>query len=981
MRFTPVLILIFLASFFAATPVQGQWLKMIESSDNLYNEAKKEIELKHYQKAIYMCNKAIDISPKNLDIHLLLGHAYSLAGKIDSARIELNYVINRNPRYRDAYIYLVNMEDLACNYLQALEYADMGLKYFPNDRDILLKKLNIYVKMGDWMESNRLADYLFDRFSADPYIRSVYLDYKLAVARQYSHRGYIEIAKRAYEAVLEQDPLNKEALSAIFALDVRSGNYESSLAYTNRALTSTPNSYEYLMKKVSILEAMARYVEAIMVVDKLMKLYPTNSDVQRLNTYIHMEAGRFYMKTDPYLLFAGVLERDPGNRDALTYIINICFSRGNHDLALQWVNFGLKTFPGDYDLLKRKLGILDDMKRYGAASAIAETLFKDNPTDVNKMNFLELRTLSAKQYMNEMEYDSAIVALRSVLFYDRSNVAATNYLINIYLAQKRYDDALRAIDDALVYYPADEHLMFKKAVVLDGYQRYSDAAAISKQLLEAHPENRQYLASLIEYSLAAGRQAMQYDDYYNTLKVLRDVLDRQPDNVDALNYIINIESAIRNYDSALYYVDQGLRYYPDSKDFLFRKSLVYADAKQYKTAYEISGDLFKSYPYNIKYRSAFMEQHLGAGREYLENLNKDSALVEFYQALEVAPKDTIPLYYTINLLYDLKQYDTALALLDRGRRFYPQNHFFLHRKAQVLEAMEEFELAWRTADTLAKMSLYPKHIDYAALLYARRLRNEIGLFYLHSKIIQNTALPPSINSIATLQYGRFSSKTTLYLRMNYAGRLNGTGYQFEAEAYRKHNKVWYSWGAFAWSPTPLVFPELRLGYSINKSFKKAWAGELGARYLKLMNNSRSISPLVGISKEIKDFWLNLKVYYMDLNYNDTASDSTIKGEYLSAILTARYYPRDIRTEWFSAFAGYGNVPDDFSTNYFLSGFSQYKTVSCGVGYRRQFHYRTTFGINASWYNMKTELRDPTLLTNIDVFRNQYDIYLTLLRKF
>ena len=209
--------------------------------------------------------------------------AFSLAGKVDSARIELNYVINKSPRYRDAYIYLVNMEDLACNYLQALEYADMGLKYFPNDRDLLLKKLNIYVKMGDWMESNRLADYLFDRFSADPFIRSVYLDYKLSVARQYSHRGYIEIAKRAYEAVLEQDPLNKEALSAIYALDIRSGNYESSLAYTNRALQSTPNSYEYLMKKVAILDAMSRYVEAIAVVEKLMKLYPTNADVQRLN--------------------------------------------------------------------------------------------------------------------------------------------------------------------------------------------------------------------------------------------------------------------------------------------------------------------------------------------------------------------------------------------------------------------------------------------------------------------------------------------------------------------------------------------------------------------------------------------------------------------------------------------------------------------------------------------------------------------------
>ncbi|MCF8451033.1 MAG: tetratricopeptide repeat protein [Taibaiella sp.] len=964
MRFTLRLMLFAVVIFFSA-PVSGQWLKMIESSDNLYNEAKKEIELKHYQKAINMCNKALDISPKNLDIRLLLGNAFALAGKIDSARLELNYVIQKNPKYRDAYIYLINMESAACNYLQALEYADMGLKYFPNDRDILLKKLDIYIKMGDWIESNKLADYLFDRFSTDPYIRSVYLDYKLAVARQYSHRGYIEIAKRAYEAVLEQDPLNKEALTAIFSLDIRSGNYESSLAYTNRALQSTPNSYEFLMKKVSILDAMSRYVEALEVVERLMKLYPNNSDVLKLNSYIRMTAGRFYMNTDPYLLFSGVLDRDPGNMEALNYTINIAFSRGMLPEALQWINFGLKRSPNDYELLKKKLGILESMKRYGAASSIAEKMFKDNPTSYNKENYLELRTLAAKQYMNDMEYDSAIVALKSVLFYDRSNVAAVNYMISVYSLQKRYDDALRAIDEALVFYPNDENLLFKKAGVLEGYQRYSDAAKISKQLLEAHPENRQYLASLIEQSLAAGRQSMQYDDYYNTLKVLKEVLDKQPDNVDALNYIINIESAIRDFDSAMFYVDQGLRYYPESKDFLFRKSLVYADAKQFRTAYEISGDLFREFPYNGRYRSAYMEQRLGSGREYLDSNNKESALEEFYKALEVSPKDTIPLYYTINLLYDMKQYDTAISLLNRGRRHYPQNAFFLYRKAEVLQAQKKYDEAWRNADTLAKMTLNPKHLDLAALLFSFRMRNEIGLFYLHSRIIDASNLP-KINSIATVQYSRFFNRGVLNFRVNYAGRITGTGFQFEAETYYNHSKKWYSYAIASYSPDITIFPQVKLGYSINRGFNKGYSGELGIRYLQLSGGTL-ISPVAGISKEIKDFFLNFKFYYQDLNFNDT-----IRNTYYSGIFTARYYLRDNRTEFFSAMAGYGNVPDDFSTNYFLSQVASFNTVSCGVGYRRQIYYLTTFGINAAWYNIKT---------NETIFRNQYDIYVSLQRRF
>ena len=94
----------------------AQWLKKSESSDELYKEAKREIEIKHYQRAIGLCNRALDISPHNLDLHLLLGRSYGLAGKIDSARLELNYVLQKNPKYRDAYVYLVNIETVACNY-------------------------------------------------------------------------------------------------------------------------------------------------------------------------------------------------------------------------------------------------------------------------------------------------------------------------------------------------------------------------------------------------------------------------------------------------------------------------------------------------------------------------------------------------------------------------------------------------------------------------------------------------------------------------------------------------------------------------------------------------------------------------------------------------------------------------------------------------------------------------------------------------
>ena len=947
----------------------AQWLKKTESSDDLYKEAKKEIELKHYQKAINLCNKAIDISPRNLDIYLLLGRSFALAGKVDSARIQLNYVIQKSPKYKDAYIYLVNIEVVACNYSQALEYADMGLKQFPNDRDILLKKLDIYNKEGDWIESNKLSEYIFDRFSSDSYVRSIYLDYKLTLARQYSHRGYIEIAKHAYESVLEQDPLNKEALQAVFALDVRSGNYESSLAYTNRALQSTPNSYEFLLKKISILDAMSRYVEAIAVVEKLLKLYPSNPEVQKMNIYLRMEAGRYYMNTDPYLQFQAVLDKEPSNRDALNYVINIAYSRGLLNDALTWVNFGLKRSPNDRELLTRKMGALEGLKKYGPASSIAETIYKSSPTPANKGNFIELRTLSAKQFINDMDYDSAAIALKSVLFYDHSNITAINYLISAYTLQKRYDDALHTIDEALTYYPGDEKLLYKKAGVLEAYQKYADAAIISKQLLQKYPESRQYLISFVEQSLEAGRQSLQYDDYYGTVNILKEVLEKQPDNVDALNYIINIESSFKQYDSAIYYCDQALRYYPDNKDFQLKKSSVYADAKMYREAYAISGNLYSNYPYNNRFRNAYMDQLLASGKQYLANDYPDSALIEFYKALAVAPSDTTTLAYTINLLIAQDQYDTATALIERGRALYPNNPFFLLKRAVLLEKLQQWEQAWRSADTLSKMTpLDTKNLDYARYLYSRRLRNEIGLSYLRSRIMDTTHI--NLNSIATLQYTRRFGKGSLTGRVNYAGRYIGTAFQYELEAYYNFTPKWYIFAVGAYSDNNIIFPKYRLGLSLYHAFPRGYEAEIGARYLKALSGS-FVSVLGGIGREVNDFYYNLRGYIINLTRTDNTTSL-----YYSAILTSRWYLNE-RKEYISAIAGYGTAPDDFSINYDLSHILAYNTISVGAGYSKQILYRTTVGIFGSWYNMKTGIDR----FGAGTYRNQYDIYITMLRKF
>jgi len=978
MRSTPKLVLLLLLTLVCFRSY-GQWLKNSGSSDDLYKQAKNELDQKppHYQRAINLCHEAIEISPSNLDIHLLLGNALGQAGKVDSARIELNYVIQKNPKYKEAYIYLVNIEAVACNYLQALEYADMGLKYYPNDRDLLLRKLDIYRKEGDWIESSKLADYLFERYSTDSYIRSVYLDYKLTLARQYAHRGYLEISKRAYEQVLEQDPLNKEALQAVYTLDVRSGNYESSLSLTNRALQSNPGSYEFLMKKIGILMEMSRYEEASEVAEKLLKQYPSNPEVQKLVVYTHMEAGRYFLNTDPYMQFQAALDKEPGNIDALNYLINIAFSRGLLADALQWVNLALKHSPDNQELNRKKLGILTDLKRYDQASRLAKTIYKENPSEANKQNYLDITLQAARMYLTQNEYDSATIALNSILFYDHHNMVAFNELINTYILEKRFDDALHAIDEALTYYPGDEQLLFKKAATLEAYQHYAEASVITKELLSKYPESRQYLVSFVQQSLAASRQSMQYDDYYGTIAILQQVLDKQPENMDALNYMINIQDANKHFDSAIYYTDQALNYYPNDKDLLLKKSSVYTDAHDYVSATDISGGLYADYPYNIRYRDVYKDQLLLAGQQYIINNDQDSALLEFNRALEVAPTDTQALYSTINLYITRGEFDLAMPLIQRGRYYYPNMPYFLLKRANIYEMQKNWEDAWHSVDTLVKLTPYDtKNIAYAEFLYGHFLKNEVGVLYLHTKIFNIDSSNNDVYGVAAIQYSRKYDRGTITARVDYAGRPTGTGYMFEGETYFNINTKWYAYGIAGWSPDGSIFPTDHFGLSVFHSFNRGWDVELGGRSLDA-DSGKVYSGVASISREMKEFYVNLRGYYIDL-VSKTEKDGVpvnpnqLGKSYYSAILTTRVFV-DNRASYFSGIVGYGTAPDDFSLNYELSNILQYPTVSAGMGFSKQFHYKTTVGLFGTWYNMK--------LSPLNTYQNQYDISITVLHRF
>jgi len=554
----------------------------------------------------------------------------------------------------------------------------------------------------DRRSADHWAEGLYDRYYTDTSVIRFYINYKLENARRYLKNGNYARARYDYGKVLEEAPSNKEAIDALYNLELRSGNKQAALDMTNRVLETDPRSYSYLLQKLSLLEELKRYPEAIETLQLLQRYYPNTPALQQLQQSLQMASGRFYLKQDPYLQFQSILIQSPSNREAIDYAINLASSKGLYTDALAFENNALRYYPGDISLLLKKAGTLENLHQYVQAATVAEEIFNRQPSSVNKSRLVELTLLAGKQYQLEMDPDSAWQAFNRVLKWVPNHPSALQYSVNLLASRKQFKTALNLLDGALRQYPADKTLLFKKADMLFQSGAIADALAITTQLAQAEPGNTVYSNMLIEQALALGRLYMQSEDYDAAHEPFKIVLASDTSNMEALNALVNLESASHHYDSALYYVNRTLALQQDDKNLLLKKAGILESMQSFSEASNITGDLYKRYPYSSQLRQIYLDQLLAAGRNFNRNQQPDSALMEFSKALQVNPADSNALMYNINILNEKGAFDTALTLVNRGLSHYPQSEYFMLKRAVILENKQAYPEAFKAADSVSK---------------------------------------------------------------------------------------------------------------------------------------------------------------------------------------------------------------------------------------------------------------------------------------
>jgi tetratricopeptide (TPR) repeat protein len=969
--------------------------------DEIYEEAVRQTERKNYPKAIELAKKAVERYPNNVDYNLLLGRLYVLTRDYKRARPYIIKVLDKSPKYRDAYFYAINIELGEGNPTQAIGYCNRALMRFPDDLEFNVKKLSILDADKKFTAGNALAEDIIRKYPDRQTAQNAWVAHHEEAGKYYRDKGLLTQARYHFEQALKIAPDNQDAVNYLAGLNVRTGDHRSALEQVNLALASNPTSYDLLMRKMALLQEMHQYADATAVLKTLKKHYPNDAKVRQMDVELKLDASRYYEHTDPYVLYQSVLESSPGNREALNKLIAISMDRGVYRNALEWINKGLKTSPGDATLLAKKADVLEILNnKTEAANIVNELWAKDPSNEALRTRASELKVASGKYYLTEKLYDKALQEFESALNIDPSNADAVGLIANLYIEQKDYENALRALNMALQYREDDEQLLLKKASVLADAGRYNEAFPVISTLIAQHPDNPRYGAILTEQQMQAGRLLMNSDEMEKALRQFKQALQISPQNRDALTYIVNLESGIGRPDSALRYVNLALQYYPDDKDFLLKKVSVLSEQKQYRQAYGIAAKLMQEYPYNKAYRAAYIDNLVSSGLAYQRREVWDEALAEFNKVLAISPYDSTALYAAINLYNAQKQYDSALALVDKGLRYYAGNLHLTRQRAVTLENKRMYADAAAEADKLVAAQPSQRNIDYANYLRSKMLRNQFGLYYQQSTY--NTSMQPY--RIATVEYRRFFKDGSFGARVNIGGRHERAGTQYEADLYFNHTKTLYSYAVGAYSNNLDVFPNVRLGYSLFKGWKHDWETELGVRYIKVQSVIDSVvtvapqeeelyrftqyasmvSGVASIAKGMGDFWFNLRGYLIFDNPEEvmrlTAPDGTVterrttggQNTYQSFQLTSRYYMNN-RQEYLYVIGSMGTSPDDRSRVILIPQLvGNWLTQAVTLGYQKTFNYRTTVSGSVGWSNNRI---------GINRYLNQFDLYLSLIRKF
>lgn len=921
-------IFMFIGAVYYYQPLYAQRAGTTVERNDEANEINELYKQGRWEEGKKIAEERLKGNPKDSDMRMLLGKYYLEHQMYDKARYELSKSLEYAPSNVESKHMLVTVETETQRYSSAICYINELLEVNPYWKGLWRKKIDLYRTMGNYVEADRLLKRISQIYPEDNELKAdrahAFEQHSINVQKSGKLNESIDIGRKLVDEQPEQHG------SYVMVIDnyIKAGDYNNALVYAERGLNQFPGNSVFVQKKIAILEHQNRYSEILSFLDSQMK--HGGGSLRNQYNYFLLEAARAAKGNDPASLYGKIFESSPSNKEAFDYVFNNLIAEQQYEEAVAVLDRHRRSVGATKELDMKELMVYKRMENHPRIATLTRAYFAKYPNDTDLQEaFVTITLQRAKDNMQEGKISEAIADWRDVIQYgdDESIQVAQRGLYNAYVTEKRYQEAVMALDDMLFDSPGNIDLLVKKADMYYQQGRYEYALTVYEQALSfVSPQEKE--RHVIGYGELVSPVIKNLRGTYR-LEEARQYTERwlavDPRNQEALLNMINICFQLKDNEGMLRYAQRAEEQHSD--DVVFKIKLAEA-----------------------------MNRKPGQLSDSWKLLHHQVTLNPFHDPLVNTFSHTTEEYAGV-LLKD-KEHERALSVIDTALSYNIGNKTLKYMKGLAYEGLKQYDSAYHYQHfyepSLLEFADFKAHLNY---LSQRSFKNNVGFAHLRARYGDDYA----ITSISTAEYTRLLDNGSSWTgRVNYAGREEGKGIQGQAEWGKPWTDKLSSRLDLALSNK--FFSKIAVNATANYVFRPTWEAEAGLGFRRFFSRESLANLNLGATKDIGDWRLSAKLGNFFLRSEGEVT-------YLYSVMGRAQYFMSNPRNYILAFGSVGNTPDvDLLDRQLYNSFDVFNAM-IGAGLGRTITRNVSGSVIGSWYNFQFDKTEEGAL-----FRNLYNLY-------
>lgn len=399
--------------------------------------------------------------------------------------------------------------------------------------------------------------------------------------------------------------------------------------------------------------------EGKQILDAGLKQFPRDSDLKMLlGKYYHyhqlLDRARYEL--------VKALEYNPDNVDAKQILVNVETDAKRYSSAICYVNELLEVNPYWKGLWRKKIELYRLQGNDVEANRLLVRINQIYPNDeAFFQDYLYETEMNAINLQKSGKIDEAISLRSELIRRDPKNPQHYIGIVNDYIKAGDIYNALTYIERGLTYSPGNVELILRKASLLEEQKRYPELLSFLQQQMKTNgsPQLRQHYNY---YLLEAARNAKDSDPAILYGKIL----EGDPGNEEAFNFVYNNLFGSQQYEEALYILNRYRRARGESKEVKLKELSLHKKLGNTGRVSLLTKQLFALYPYDSDLREEYVKLMYAEAKDKMQEEEYNAAIMDFKQVLMYG--DSITIRSAKRNIYNaslaLNDHNTALNILN-----------------------------------------------------------------------------------------------------------------------------------------------------------------------------------------------------------------------------------------------------------------------------------------------------------------------------